>query len=106
MGFRNIFVFPCHKYLGPGNNLNAGSPVDTDDFIAQQHDLAYENASNKEDIYQADEKAIFSFIIDCIKNKNWHSVVGALAIGFKHLTELLCGKIFYPKLKHIKHTAR
>lgn len=99
MGFRNFLVFPFHNYLGPGNNLNAGLPVDTDDFIAQQHDSAYENASNKEDVYHADEKAIFAFIIDWIKNKNWHSAVGAMGLGLKHCTEMICGRIFYPKLR-------
>lgn len=106
MGFRNIFIFPGHKYLGPGNNINAGTPVDMDDFIAQQHDIDYEYATVKEDIYHADEKAIFAFIIDWIKNKNWHSAIGAMVLGLKHFTEVICCKIFYPKLKPIKHTLR
>lgn len=97
MGFRNIFIFPGHKYLGPGNKLNVGSPADTDDFIAQQHDLAYEFATDKDDIYHADKKAIYAFIIDWIKNKNFHSVIGAIGLGLKHLTEVVCGKIFYPR---------
>jgi hypothetical protein len=99
MGFCNLFIFPGHKYLGPGNKLNAGLPIDTDDFIAQQHDQAYENAIDKEDIYHTDENAVFAFIIDWIKNKNWHSAVGALGLGLKHLTEVSSGKIFYPKLR-------
>lgn len=92
-------LMPGHKYLGPGNKLSVGSPVDTDDYIAQQHDLAYENARCKEDVHEADKKAIFAFILDCIKNKNWHSAIGAIGLGLKHVTEVICGKIFYPKLR-------
>lgn len=106
MGFFNVFVFPRHKYLGPGNDLNAGSPVDTDDFIAQHHDQNYENASNKEDIHHADEKAIFAFIIDWVKNKDWHSAVRAMGLGLKYVIEVICGKIFYPKLDPSKPTRR
>lgn len=98
MGSDNIFIFPGHKYLGPGNKLNAGPPVDTDDFIAKQHDLAYEDACTTEDVHFADKYAIFAFALDCIRKKNWHSAIGAIGLGLKHLTEVLCGRIFYPKL--------
>ena len=98
MGFGNMFIFPGHKYLGPGNPLNTDPPVDADDFIAKQHDTAYDEASTADDVYLADKKAIFAFLIDCLKNMNWHSAVGAIGLGVKHLVEVLCGKIFYPKL--------
>lgn len=100
MAFRKLFIFPGHKYLGPGNTLNSGTPIDTDDSIALHHDLDYENASNRDDIYEADKKAIVAFIFDWVKNKNWHSAVGAFVLGLKHLTEVICRKIFYPKLHH------
>lgn len=93
------FVFPGHKYLGPGNDLDSGEPVDSDDLIAQEHDNAYELAECQEDVYRADEVAIFSFIIDWIKNKNWHSVLGALGISLKHCTEKLLNRVFYPRLE-------
>lgn len=93
------FTLPGHNYFGPGNNLDVGPPSDTDDFIAMHHDLAYENASNKDDIHDADRRAIFAFIFDCFKNKNWHSAIGAIGIGLKHLSELICCKIFYPTLR-------
>ncbi len=35
------FNFPGHKYLGPGNGLDRGEPVDADDAAAQKHDQAY-----------------------------------------------------------------
>lgn len=98
MVFRNIFVFPGHKYLGPGNKLNVGAPVDTDDLIAKHHDLAYETACTIDDVHIADKNAIFEFLIDWLKNKNWHSAIGAMGLGLKHLAEVVCGRIFYPKL--------
>jgi len=100
MGLHNFWIFPGHKYFGPGNELDSGSPVDSDDLIAQKHDHDYESAEKEEDIYKADEKAIFEFIFDWIKNKNWHSVVGAMGLGIKHLTEMTIGKILYPKLNN------
>nr|QKN88757.1 MAG: capsid protein [Dependoparvovirus sp.] len=36
------FNFPGHKYLGPGNSLDRGEPVDADDAAAQKHDQSYQ----------------------------------------------------------------
>nr|AAZ79676.1 VP1 capsid [Rat adeno-associated virus 1] len=36
------FNFPGHKYLGPGNGLDRGEPVDADDAAAQKHDQEYQ----------------------------------------------------------------
>ena len=69
MDLRKLFIFPGHKYLGPGNRLFSGRPVDSDDLIAQEHDLAYANAETSDDIVTADEKAIFAFFMDWIKSK-------------------------------------
>jgi hypothetical protein len=91
---RNIFIFPGHKYLGPGNEVDSGEPIDSDDVIAKAHDKAYDNAKCEEDIILADKIAIFSFIFDWIKNKNWHSAVGALGLCLKHITEKLLRYIF------------
>ena len=98
MKFINIFTIPGHNYFGAGNHINSGAPIDSDDVIAMQHDLDYENASNENDIHEADKKAISVFIFDFFKNKNWHSAIGAMGIGLKHLTEIICCRIFYPKL--------
>lgn len=91
-----LFVFPGHKYLGPGNEL--GEPVDSDDLIAQEHDRAYDSNECKENIYRTDEIEIFSFIFDWFKNRNWHSALGALGISFKHCTEKLFNRVLYPRL--------
>jgi len=98
MGIKDIFIFPGHKYLGPGNELNSGEPIDSDDVIAKEHDLSYHYAECEEDVFIADKIAIFSFIFDWIKNKNWHSIVGAVGLGVKHFTEMVIGKVLYPNL--------
>lgn len=35
------FTLPGYNYLGPGNDLNRGTPTDPDDYIAQDHDYDY-----------------------------------------------------------------
>lgn len=59
-------VLPFYKYLGPGNSLDRGYPVNELDAAAKKHDEAYHNISNEykrsknkikfeQDIAQADE---------------------------------------------------
>lgn len=90
------FTFPGHKYLGPGNPLNNGQPVDKDDEIAAIHDRLYENAETTEDIYRADKCAICEFLKDAKKNKNWHSMIGAAGLCAKHAAEKALGRSLYP----------
>lgn len=35
------YTLPGYRYLGPGNDLDNGTPVDRDDYIAQDHDYDY-----------------------------------------------------------------
>lgn len=93
------FVFPGHNYLGPGNVLDSGNPVDNDDSIAREHDKAYEEAECKSDVYMADENAIFAFMMDWIQYKNWHSALGAICLSIKTCTERLFKTVFYPKFE-------
>jgi len=37
------FVLPGSKYIGPGNRMNKGKPVDQADANAYQHDVDYDN---------------------------------------------------------------
>lgn len=37
------FVLPGSKYIGPGNEMNKGKPVDEADANAYQHDVDYDN---------------------------------------------------------------
>lgn len=39
------FVLPGHKYEGPGNSLNRGTPTSEEDALARKHDLQYAWAS-------------------------------------------------------------
>lgn len=36
------YVLPGYKYIGPGNEMEAGEPVDEDDRIAKRHDYGYQ----------------------------------------------------------------
>jgi hypothetical protein len=42
-------LLPGHHYIGPGNPVPNGVPVDQDDRIALLHDIRYEYARNAED---------------------------------------------------------
>lgn len=56
-----MFVYPGNHYLGPGNNLNNGEPVNNADKIAQEHDFKYTIAKTEKDIFDADKEAIKKF---------------------------------------------
>ena len=71
-----------------------GEPVDSDDRIAQVHDIAYENATEPEHVRAADRAAISSFAYDSAVNMNWHSTVGAVGLTAKYLFESAFGVQF------------
>lgn len=89
--------FPGHRYLGPGNPVINGPPVDEDDRIAQLHDQAYERAGSDSDIRAADRIAIGRFASDFLTTGNWHSAVGAFGLGAKYLGESAVG-VQYPSM--------
>jgi hypothetical protein len=91
------FVLPGHRYIGPGNPLNNGQPVDSDDAIAKTHDIAYNNAETAEDVRAADRKAIGEFAHDAYHNLNPHSALGAAGLGVKYGVESLTG-VIYPSI--------
>lgn len=86
---------PGHHYIGPGNPLNNGLPVDLDDAIAQIHDHRYAHAQSEQDIHSADNEAIGEFLADVA---NPHSALGALGLGAKSLGEHIAGKVIYPNM--------
>ena len=45
-----VFSLPGHKYIGPGNTITNIQPIDEDDHIAYDHDIAYEKAKTQKDI--------------------------------------------------------
>lgn len=99
--------FPGHNYLGPGNPVSNGPPVDADDAIAKEHDEAYEEAQNSKDtpdnkrrfeeaIFHADVIAIFKFLKEHKDNNNWHALIGGIGLSIKVGLEKLLGKTLYP----------
>lgn len=78
---------PFHRYLGPGNSLQEGEPVDEDDAIARDHDLRYEEARSAEDVHAADEHSAGDFIDDFAVRGSLHSLAGAAGLTGKRLLE-------------------
>ncbi|AFP74564.1 structural protein VP [Papilio polyxenes densovirus] len=79
--------FPKHNYLGPGSGNFNVPPVDEDDAIARQHDLAYQQAENHKDIFKADKTARDEFFSSFIHSGNVHSLIGGLGLGAKNILE-------------------
>lgn len=81
-----------HKYLGPGNKLRNGKPVDEDDEIAEIHDHLYNKAKTQEDIREADRDAIKHFL----DLNSAHGYLGAAGLAAKYGLESLTG-VLYPR---------
>uniref|UniRef100_A0A1B6CH90 Phospholipase A2-like domain-containing protein n=1 Tax=Clastoptera arizonana TaxID=38151 RepID=A0A1B6CH90_9HEMI len=94
-------TFPGHRYLGPGNPILNGQPVDIDDAIAQRHDWDYEHATKPEDIRSADRVAIRDFFFNYKSTRNWHSYIGAIGLTLKYGAESILG-VQYPKIDNRK----
>lgn len=80
---------PFHRYIGPGTNDFNPEPLDSDDKIAREHDLAYQFAESASDVRDADAKAVYDFAVDSLSNP--HSILGAVGIGAKYAVESLTG---------------
>lgn len=89
------FLYPGHNYLGPGNVLDHGEPVDNADEIAREHDFAYSVARREEDIYRADWQAIKQFGGDFVSTGNVADVVGIVGLGAKTIVERPLGTVLY-----------
>lgn len=90
---------PWHKYLGPGNSLNEGEPVNNADRIAYYHDLAYDK--RPEDVSRADEEAIEDFGLNIIENPSeaLPSALGWLGLKAKRAWERHFGQV-YPSVSN------
>lgn len=84
------------KYLGPGNPLNNGEPINTADKIAQVHDNEYHLAKIKEDIYNSDRNAIEDIKKDFLENPNLSSLIGYSGLSIKHNIEKSINRVIYP----------
>lgn len=89
-----IVSIPGHHYLGPGNSIDEVGPIDIDDDIARDHDIAYSRAQNEQDIHDADDFATNEFLTDAFINGNPHSILGAAGLGFKSAVEKQVGVIY------------
>lgn len=87
--------FPGHNYLGPGNPIENGEPVDEDDRIARRHDILYYAATSVEDIRAANRSAIVDFTKDFLYTGNYHSAIGSVGLGLKYIGESVFG-VQYP----------
>ncbi|KAL3224376.1 hypothetical protein MRX96_049507 [Rhipicephalus microplus] len=70
-------LFPGHRYLGPGNTLHNGDPLDEDDGMGKSHDEAYERATSHEDVFAADKASAALLFNDFRHTNNWHSALGS-----------------------------
>lgn len=85
--------FPPYRYLGPGNRLFNGIPINQADEIAQEHDLAYESLIRDEHltdeqfhqgVIDIDNRAVHRFFA---ANPQLDGVISGLLLGVKSLTE-------------------
>ncbi|AAQ96460.1 hypothetical protein [Neodiprion sertifer nucleopolyhedrovirus] len=83
-----------HKYLGVGNDLYCGEPIDEDDKIAFYHDLDYTLADSYDDILLADKVAIQRFF----NLKTLHGYIAGSLLQLKHLAEINIGRVLYPNI--------
>lgn len=94
------FTVPFHNYLGPGNSINNGVPVNNADSVAREHDLAYDKAKTFEQIHGADKIAISKFW-DNIKKGPITSapsnIIGLTGIGAKYAFESYLNGSVYPR---------
>lgn len=81
---------PGHRYLGPGNSVRSGQPVDRDDEIAEIHDLAYE--IQPDNVESADRAAEDSFLEDFSTSGNVHSLIGGIGLQAKRSYEGIFGQ--------------
>nr|QTZ83180.1 MAG: structural protein [Phoenicurus auroreus ambidensovirus] len=89
---------PGHEYLGPGTDLEAAkNPVDSDDQIAKEHDIAYSKIKTAKDVIKADSTAIGAFEDDFAATGNLHSKVSSTILGAKQAVEHYIGPI-YPQV--------
>lgn len=94
-------VLPGHRYIGPGNSVRSGQPIDTDDAIAREHDLLYEVNSNR-DVSSIDAHAVDDFLSDFSLTGNWHSLIGGVGLQVKRQYESVFGQQ-YPAMSKRRH---
>lgn len=105
--FKKDFTLPGYNYLGPGNPLNKGEPINEADWIAAKHDAIYWFAQSENEIKEADETAILEFSEDFLKSANPASLIGAGGLSVKYLFEnYLRGGTVYPNMSKRPHVGQ
>lgn len=90
-----VSVDPEHNYIGPGNEINESvAPIDVDDEIAKEHDIAYEKAQTDDDIHEADRVGANEFLTDALETGNPHSIAGYIGLKGKEILERNTGVIY------------
>lgn len=90
-------VLPFSNNIGPGNSIQPARTAS--DFIAQGHDLHYQDAKKPSDVLSADREAIGQFAQEAVSGSDpvsqLQALAGAAGLGAKHLVESLSGKVLY-----------
>lgn len=86
-----------YPHVGPGNKIlpKATNPIDN---VARNHDIAYDKAKTKEEIFAADKA--FKEEMNKVDTKTWKDTavkhVSKTAISAKNKIEEITGHVFYP----------
>lgn len=94
-----------HKYLGPGNPLDNGNPVDSADHVARSHDIRYDEISHSDldptehfrQVQEADNTSANQFYNQYRQDGNLWNIVGAVGLNIKSAVEGTLGKVIYPR---------
>jgi hypothetical protein len=93
-------TLPGHKYFGPGSVIGVETtdapPTNERDEIAYAHDWQYAPAIHKEDIIEADYKAIEEFGKLWDEKQDLIAKFSALSLSAKVLVESIFGFTIYP----------
>ena len=90
------YTVPGYKYLGPGNSLDRGSPTNSVDAIAQEHDVAYDHAKTSYEVRKADRVAIRKFASKAVRGSG-AAALGTLGLAGKYIIETVTG-VLYPNV--------
>lgn len=86
----NIMNPAGYKYLGPGNPLDNGEPINHLDELAREHDISYDKAQDQVDILESDLEYTCKFMLNSLRpdvsatEKIW-SVIGTVGLGLKSI---------------------
>lgn len=97
-------TLPGYKYLGPGNSIQKGEPVNEVDWVAYFHDWSYNKAKNKNEIFVADRWAKKQFGDEFLKSPSLGVALGYLGISAKNIVEEdILNKTVYPSMPNERH---